>query len=103
MANIGELQNIPISTSGTDTAIVAGVANRSIKVLGYCISASQNNIVRLEDGQGGPILAEQNMGNNNFCSAPVTEKGWFRTSPGNSLNINVSGGGVRGHILFEEE
>ena len=102
MATKGTIQSVQINASLAEAnTIVAAVAGRRIVVIAYVISSSVSNVIRWEDGAGGPILGRLNLGATRpfFVLSPV---GLFVTSLGNLLNMNVNAGNVLGHLLFLE-
>ena len=102
----------PISASSNgDNTIVAGVTGRRIRVLGYVLSFS--GVVNAE-WYDGPSSGTVNLSGLIYgstgvvASAPVvpnvmgSSQGWFETSQGNDLTLNLSAGtAVGGHLLYE--
>lgn len=99
------------ASSNGDNQLVAGVAGRRIRVVGYVLSFSGAVNAKFTDGAGGTALTGLLYGLGTAplpVVAPVvppvvgSSQGWFATSQGNDLTLNLSGGvAVGGHVLYE--
>lgn len=99
---------INASSSG-DNQLIAGVTGRRIRVLGYVLSFSGTVNAKFTDGPAGTALTGLLYGAADVVvSAPAvppvvgSSQGWFATSQGNDLTLNLSAGtAVGGHVLYE--
>ncbi len=94
---------IDAATSG-DNTIVAAVAGRRLRVLGLVIVASGAVTARFEDGAGGTALTGQmQLGANGVIEYGYNPAGWFETSAGTLLNLELSAAtSVDGALVYVE-
>lgn len=95
---------IDTSTS-PDTTIVAAVSGQKIRVLSaYIVASGGANTVRFESGAGGTALSGQmSLAANGGLVLPYNEGGWFETSAGALLNLELSAAtSVDGGISYVE-
>ena len=94
------MQSVAIdAASNGDNTVVAGVANARIEVVGFNLMAGGSVNAKFTDGPGGaeltgPYPFAANGGMSVPMATPVAgslAKGWFGTSPGNALVLNLSG------------
>lgn len=98
------------ASSNGDNTIVAAVSNRRIRVLGFVLTFSAAVNVKWKDGAStdltgllygvgtAPIPVQAP------CVPPVMgcQPGWFATSQGNALVLNLSGAvAVGGFVLYD--
>lgn len=87
-----------------DNTLVAAVLGKKIRVLGYHIVCAAAVTVRFEDGAGGTALTGQKEYAANSGGSPgYSPLGWFETSEGNLLNLELSDAvSVDGHLIYVE-
>lgn len=94
---------INLSSSG-DNTLIAADPSRSIFVLSFFLIAGSTVTVTFKDGTGGtnltggvPLIA------NTGVACALNQAGWFVTTPGNLLDLNLNGNvqvsGVLDYIL----
>jgi hypothetical protein len=98
---------ISTTTSG-QTAVVAAVTGRKIKVLGYVLMAAGTVNVKWQDGTtdltGALPLTAQVGAVVPQCGGEGYHPEWFKTTAGNALNLNCdSTVGVYGQVVYELE
>ncbi len=75
-----------------DNTLVAAVSGKKIRVLSLLLIPASAMDVRLEDGAGGdPLTGVMNIGAKAFACMPYNAGGWFETSAGNLLNLELGG------------
>lgn len=88
-------------TTATTTAVIAGVAKKTIRIHGYAIMAGDTNNVTLKDGTTaltGPFPLAAQAG----AVAPYAQDGWFDLTQGNAFNITTDAAHVlSGHVRYE--
>jgi hypothetical protein len=92
-----------------DNQAVAGVAGKRIRVLGFVLSFSGTVNAKFTDGAGGTALTGLLYGAADAaitapCVPPVvgSQPGWFATSQGNDLTLNLSAAtAVGGFLLYD--
>lgn len=102
------MQSVPINASASgDNTLVASVPGRRIRVMGYALSFSGTVNAQFTDGAGGSALAGLfygAAGGNVKADAvpPVmgSQPGWFATSQGNALVLNLSAAVAVGGVLL---
>lgn len=80
-----------VATAG-DNTLVAAVAGKAIRVLALFLDASGGpQDARFEDGAGGGALTGVlALDANGQMTLPYNPAGWFETSPGTLLNLELS-------------
>jgi len=94
---------IAVASSG-DNTVIAAVSGKKIRVLGYVISTTGTVTIRFEDGAGGTALTGQ-MGAQSAVAiqSGFLPHGWFETSVGTLLNLELSAAiSVAGHLIYIE-
>ena len=89
---------------GTDTAFVAAVTSKKIRVLGVILTASAAATITFTTkpaGAGTAISATFNVGSGVFVLPPEV-CGWFETVAGQGLSATVATNAVSAHILYAE-
>lgn len=83
---------IDAATSGENT-IVAAVAGKKIRVLALHLTMTGTTVtIRFEDGAGGTALTGQMQPTQgNSITLPFNPMGWFETTAGALLNMELSG------------
>jgi hypothetical protein len=86
-----------------DNTVIAGVAGKKLRIIGYQLTASAAGVVTLKDDAASPVThAELNAG----ASVPIPFAGsvWcpaFDVAAGEGLVINTQAGqDVNGHIAY---
>lgn len=102
----GEIKRAPIavSSSGNNTLVTA-VTGKKIRVLAYNLSGAGAVNAKFQDGAGGTDLTGPKYiaAAGGFASGPFNPAGWFETSPGTLLNLNLSSGvAVGGELVYME-
>jgi hypothetical protein len=83
------------SASGLST-VVAAQAGQRIIVLQCCVITSSANVVNFADSSAGAISASMPLAANGGFVLPFAQVGWFQTSIGGGLQINMSSGVATG-------
>lgn len=99
---------VNVSTQG-DNTIVAAVAGKRIRVVGYALSWATTNQVKFRSGLAGTDLTGQLYGvATTFAhvAPPPLEydgpEGYFQTNTGEALVLNLSlAGAIGGHVLYD--
>jgi hypothetical protein len=74
-----------------DNTIVAAVAGKKIRVLGFFLVSAGTVVTRFESGTGGTALTGQmTMAVNVVQSSGFSPVGWFETVAGELLNLELS-------------
>ena len=83
-------------------AVVAAIANRSILVLGYVLSAPSAVIFKWRSGASTELSgAGLNLAAEGGAVAPFNPFGWFETAEGAALTFNINGDvDVGGHVTY---
>jgi hypothetical protein len=90
---------IAASTSGNNT-LVAALTGLRIRVLAVGLMASAAVNVKFQDGAGGTDLTGLfYLAANGGFVLPFNEEGWFQTSSGTLLNLNLSAANAVGGSL----
>ena len=91
------------ASSGNNT-VIAAVAGKNIRVLGYVLVAAGAVTVRFEDGANGTALTGQmTIAENGGVASGFCPVGWFQTSDNTLLNLELSGAtSVDGHVVYVE-
>ena len=99
------------ASSNGDNTLVAAVTNRRIRVLGFVLTFSGAVNAKFTDGAAGSALTGLLYGVGTApipvtapCVPPVvgSQPGWFATSQGNALVLNLSSGvAVGGFVLYD--
>jgi hypothetical protein len=93
---------ITASATGA-TQVVAAVAARKIRVLGYVVTGAGTVNVKFQSHTAGDITGLLYMNATEFGTAPFNPLGWFETVAGEALDINLSGNqSVGGHLAYAE-
>jgi hypothetical protein len=93
---------VAASTLG-DNTLVAAVAGRQIRVLGFALVATGGaNTVRFESGAGGTALTGQmDLGADGQLVPGFSPTGWFQTAAGALLNLELSAAtAVAGWLVY---
>jgi hypothetical protein len=94
---------VNLAAGGTDTSLIALVANKKIRVLAMWMNAGgtatditfQSNAVAIT-----PLMAQ---GVRQVTILPMNEAGWFETVAGEALKATTGAGSTTGlHILYTE-
>ena len=95
--------SVDVNTSPNST-LIAAVASKKILVLGCVLIAAGAVNIRFEDGAGGSALTGvMNLTTNSGFTLPFSEIGWFKTSAGTLLNLELSGAiAVAGTLTYAE-
>ena len=96
--------SVEVSSSGDNTAISA-VTGESITVIACALIAAGAVTVAFEDGAGGTALTgDMSLAANGGFVLPYNPVGWFKTTPGTLLNIELGGAvSVAGTIVYTED
>lgn len=90
---------ISASSSG-NTTIVSAVTNKKIRVLSYVIQASAAVNIKFRSGSSD-ITGTLYCAANSIISVPFSPVGYFETSMGSSLSINLSDDvAIGGHLTY---
>lgn len=94
---------IAAAGSGNNT-VVAAVAGKKIRVLGYKLSAVGTVNAKWQSAAGGTDLTGLNyMVANTQVVVPYNPAGWFETIAGELLNLNLSAAiAVGGELVYVE-
>ena len=94
---------LDVASSG-DNTLIAAVPAKRIRVMAMFLIATAAVNVRLESGAGGTALTGQlNLTTNSGFALPYNPAGWFETSIGDLLNLELSGAvSVDGAITYIE-
>ena len=88
-----EVQHAVIAAASSgDNTVVAAVAGKKIRVLGFFLVASAAVTARFESSAGGDALTGQmQLGANGDLAPGFNPLGWFETVAGELLNLELSG------------
>lgn len=92
-----------INTSSTgNTALVAAVTSKKIRVLAYTLVCDAAVAVKFTSGAGGTDLTgAMSFAANGGASAPFSQLGHFETAAATALVLNLGAAvGVRGHLVY---
>lgn len=104
-----------INVSAGDTEIIPSTSGKIITVHQIIIKADDDATVRFEDGSAGgtaltgimPIFASATVAtlqlarsNDGGILMPFSPAGWFWSSSGNAINMEVTGGNVDGVVGY---
>jgi hypothetical protein len=78
------------------TTVVAAQAGQRIIVLQCCVITSGSNTVNFADSSAGAISASMPLAANGGFVMPFSSVGWFETSVGGGLQINMTVGVATG-------
>lgn len=95
---------VDTATNG-DTEVIAGVSSRRIRVLALFLTMTGTAVtIRFEDTRAGTALTGQmTPSQGQTIVLPFNPVGWFQTTAGNSLNLELGGGqSVDGAITYVE-
>lgn len=94
---------IAASSNGNNT-LVAAVTGKRIRVLAFSLDASGTANAKFQDGAGGTDLTGLFYGTVGLKQTwPYNPHGWFQTTAGTLLNLNLSAGfAVGGCLVYEE-
>lgn len=93
--------SITASASG-DTAVVAGVGAKKIRVVSYVLTANGAVNAKFRSGTSD-ISGLEYLAANGGVAAPYNPHGHFETAVATALNINLSGAvAVGGHLTYVE-
>lgn len=109
MARTEAVQSLAVSVVAAgagDTALVAAVANKRIRVLGYVLTVSAVGVnPKFKSGANdktGALLLPVNGGAVVPAVNPDLNAGWFETNAGEALNVNAAAAGtISGHLLYQ--
>ena len=90
---------------GTDTAVIAAVASKKIRVLGVVLSSSGAATIVFNSkpaGAGTAISSTINLAANSPVVLPPEVCGWFETVSGEGLSATVATTAVNCHVLYSE-
>jgi len=93
------------ATADGDNEIVAAVAGKSIRVLGYALSVSAAGLISLQDTAGTPVVHGQfDLADNGVVSyAGGINAPAFETAEGEGVEIeNPAGVDTLGHMTYVE-
>ena len=103
------MPSVSLALSGNgDNTVVAAVAGSAIRVLSFLLSWSAAVNAKFTDGASGTTLCGLLYG---IGTGPVVivapelsfgARGWFQTSKGNALVLNLSAGTAVGGVLVYE-
>ncbi len=90
--------------------LVAAVAGATIRVLSLFISATTTGAFNFQDDTGSPVTLLGGTRNVNLSTTaansnmvlPYNEGGWFETSVGKALDINMASGTFAGCLSYVE-
>ncbi len=94
---------VDVNTSPNST-VLSAVTGKKILVMGCVLIAAGAVNIRFEDGAGGTALTGvMNLTTNSGFTLPFSEVGWFETSAGVLLNLELSAGtAVAGTLTYIE-
>lgn len=94
---------IDFASSG-DNTVVPAVSSKKIRVIALFLVAAGTVNVRFESAASGTALTGQmNLTTNSGFSLPYNPVGWFETSAGQLLNLELSGStSVDGSLVYIE-
>jgi len=94
---------VSVSTLG-DNTLIAAVSSKKIRVLACSLIAADATTIRFEDGAGGTALSGQmQVAANGGFVLPYSEVGWFETTAGTLLNLELSAANsVDGVLVYQE-
>ena len=93
------------ATSDGDNTVVAAVAGKSIRVLGYVLTATAAGLITLQDTAGTPVVhAQLSLATNGTASyAGGLQAPAFETASGTGVEIsNPSSVDTVGHLTYIE-
>lgn len=94
------------AASSGDNTLVAAVTGKKIRVISLFYIAAGTVTTRFEAGTGGtPLTGQMNHAVNTGLCLPHNKNGWFETTAGALLNLELSGAvsvdGALSYILIE--
>lgn len=90
-------------STATDTAVVAAIAGKSIRVHAVLTVAASANSVFFKSGATA-ISATSALAANGGLVLPFSESGWFVTAAGEALNFTTSAAVATGvTVVYSEE
>lgn len=94
---------VSASTSGNNT-IVAAVAGKELRVLGFMLVAAGAVTVQWQSGAGGTALSGvMSLAANGAIDSGISEVGIFETAVGALLNLSLGGAvSVGGYVIYVE-
>ena len=92
-----------IDQGAGDTAVVAAVSGKKIRVLSYYLVPAGSGVYRFESTAGGDALTGQmTPADGTPIAANFNPLGHFETNAGEPLNLEAATAGCDGHLMYIE-